>query len=257
MMSDNPFDLDYVEREPEPAVEREAPRPKSSHITVYKDIDQGSEAWLQLRCGKLTASEMKYIITEKTLKPASNDKEKAHLWELLSQRITNYVEPKYISDDMLRGNVDEIEATILYEKHYAPIEPISFMTNDKFGFTIGYSPDGKIAGKNAGIENKSRRQRFQIETIANLAMPVDYAIQVQTGLAVSEWDWIDFNSYSGGLHMITITVHPDPVVQNAIVEAAGAFEQRLSAKLDEYNASMATYARLIPTERRIEQEMYI
>jgi hypothetical protein len=68
-------------------------------IRYHFDIEQGSEEWHALRCGILTASEMKFIVTP-TLKPASNDKERAHLFELLGQRITQHTEPRYISDDM-------------------------------------------------------------------------------------------------------------------------------------------------------------
>lgn len=223
---------------------------------IHRDLIQGSEEWLQQRCGMLTASEMKLIITP-TLKITSNEKERAHLYELLAQRISGYVEPRYISDDMLRGRDDEIEARIVYDKTYAPVEEIGFITNDRWGFTIGYSPDGKVIGENAGIEAKSRRQKFQIETIASLAMPVDFALQVQTGLVVAEWDWIDFISYSGGLPMVTLRVWPDPVTGDAIINAAGEFERRLSLQLAAYQDALTSDARLIPTERRIEEEMYV
>ena len=72
------------------------------NVTYHRDLLQGSESWLQARCGLLTASEMNRILTP-TLKAASNDKERAHLFELLAQRITGYVEPHYVTDDMLRG----------------------------------------------------------------------------------------------------------------------------------------------------------
>ena len=62
-------------------------------MTVYyHDLEQGTPEWLALRCGILTASEMRLIMTP-TLKPASNDKERAHLFELLAQRITGHTEP--------------------------------------------------------------------------------------------------------------------------------------------------------------------
>ena len=228
-------------------------------ITHHNDIIQGSDEWLQLRCGILTASEMKLIITPANLKPASNDKERAHLYELAAQRITNYVEPHYISDDMLRGSMDEIEARNVYVEKYGDVEEVGFITNDKFGFTIGYSPDGLI-GDDGAIECKSRRQKYQIETILADAMPSDYLIQVQTGLLVSERKWIDFVSYCGGLPMFIKRVYPDPVVQDAIITAAGSFEQRLLAAMEKYGAAIAdTDKRLIPTERKIyvEQEMTI
>ncbi len=224
-------------------------------ITYHTDLTQGSDEWLAARCGLLTASEMKLIITP-TLKAASNDKERAHLYELCAQRITNYVEPRYISDDMLRGHADEVEARILYAEQYAAVEDVGFITNDKWGFTIGYSPDG-LVNDDGAIECKSRRQKYQIETITTLVMPDDYAIQVQTGLLVSERQWIDFISYSGGLPMIVLRVWPDEKVQNAIIEAAGAFEGRLAAKMARYHEVLSQGGRLIPTERRIEMEMHL
>lgn len=242
--------------EPEPVVEV---LPSAGNGPAHHpDLIQGSEEWYAARCGLITASEMKLLLTPPpNLKFASNDKERAQIVELAAQRITRYVEPQYISDDMLRGSEDEIEATSLYALTYnAPVEAIGFITNDRFGFTMGYSPDAKIVGKKAGIENKSRRQRFQVDTICTLEMPVEYVLQLQTGLLVSEWDWIDFNSYSAGLPMLTLRVFPDPVVQDAIVNAAGNAERRINELVARYREVLVSDALLIPTERKIEQEMF-
>jgi predicted phage-related endonuclease len=198
---------------------------------------------------------MANIITP-SLAPAKNDKTRAHLYELLAQRITQHVEPHYISDDMLRGHEDEIEARALYERHYGEVTQCGFVTNDKWGFTIGCSPDG-LVGEDGLIEIKSRRHRFQVATIVSRQMPADYLMQVQTALLVTERDWCDFISYSGGLPMATIRVWPDERVQSAIIEAATTFEETLAAMLDSYAGTLASGLRLIPTERRIEQEMTI
>lgn len=222
-------------------------------ITYHHDIIQGSDEWLECRRGILTASEMKLIITP-TLKIASNDKERSHLYELLAQRISGYVEPHYISDDMLRGREDELFARIAYHEKIAKVDEIGFITNDQWGFTIGYSPDG-LVGDDGLIECKSRRQKFQVETIIDGEMPSDYMIQVQTGLLVSGRKWCDFISYSAGLPMITIRVFPDIQIQAAIQAAAEAFESQLQAKHAEYLAAVASNSRLIPTERRVEQEI--
>lgn len=256
-MTDNPFDPNYVEPEPAPESER-VERRAGSHITHYPLMIQGSDEWLQIRCGLLTASEMKLIVTP-TLKIASNDKERAHLYELLAQRITGYVEPHYVSDDMLRGQDDEIEARALYAKNYAPVQEMGFITNDRWGFTIGYSPDG-LVGDEGAIEAKSRRQKYQVQTVienlSNETVPADFAIQLQTGLLVSERKWIDFISYSGGLPMAVIRAFPDAIVQDAIVNAAGEFEARLLKRMDEYHAAISA-RKLVQTERRVEQEMYV
>jgi hypothetical protein len=223
-------------------------------IHYFPDLIQGTEAWLAARCGLLTASEMKLIITP-TLKVASNDKERAHVWELAAQRITRYVEPSYIGDDMLRGMEDEIEARALYQKHYAPVEQMGFITNDRWGFTLGCSPDG-LVGDDGQLEAKSRRQKFQLETIATRKMPEEYWIQVQSSLLVSERSWSDFLSYSGGLPMITIKVWPDEKTQAAILEAAAKTEERIAARMAEYLDTLASDTRLIPTERTDRQEIF-
>lgn len=224
-------------------------------IKYHRDLVQGTEEWREARRGVLTASEMHLIITPK-LKVASNDKERSHLYELLAQRMTKYVEPAYVSDDMLRGQSEEIYAKMAYAENYANVEDVGFVTNDKWGFTLGYSPDA-LVGKTGQIECKSRRQKFQVQTIAEGIVPEEYMIQIQTGLIVTQRKWCDFVSYSGGLPMFTIRVKPDPEFQEAIIAAAWAFEQRLAEKLDAYQKMLASKARLIPTERRIEQEMFI
>jgi len=228
-------------------------------ITYHRDLIQGSDEWAQARCGLLTASEMKLIITP-TLKLADNDKTRSHLWELLAQRITRYVEPHYISDDMLRGMDDEICARAKYEELRGPVEQVGFITNDCWGFTLGYSPDG-LVGTDGAIEAKSRRGKYQVQTIVENVgidrgetIPAEYLMQHQTGLLVSERQWIDFISYSGGLPMAIIRVWPDAKVQNAIVEAAGEFERKLAEKLMIYERVAPG---LIPTERTIEVEMHV
>jgi len=213
-------------------------------IIYHKELMQGSDEWLQARCGLLTASEMKLIITP-TLKVASNDKERAHVYELAAQRITKYVEPTYIGDDMLRGMDDESYARETYHENYAPVETCGFITNDRFGFTLGYSPDG-LVGDDGLIECKSRRQKYQVETIVTNAVPDEHRIQLQTGLLVSERKWCDYVSYCGGLPMAVIRVEADEVVQAAILAAAKTFHDKIDIVMMQFERASAN---LIPTKR--------
>lgn len=231
-----------------------------AHIVYHPEFQQGSVEWLAARCGLLTASEMHLIVTP-TLQVASNDKERAHLYELLAQRITQHVEPRYLSDDMMRGHADEIIMRRLYEEHCDLVQTVGFVVNTRHGFPIGYSPDG-LVGDDGLLECKSRRQKFQIQTIIEhvaiakgLTIPVEYALQVQTGLLVTERAWLDFVSYSGGLHMPVIRVYPDEKVQTAILAAARGFEKRLAEKRELYGQALIDGAVMIPTERIIEQEL--
>ncbi len=228
-------------------------------ITYHPNLIQGADEWYKARLGLLTASEMDLIMTPSTMKAADNDKSRAHVYELLSQRITQYVEPSYVGDAMMRGWEDEVYARQAYEKAYAPVKECGFVTNDKWGFTIGYSPDG-LVGDDGLIEVKSRRQKFQVQTMIENAtegtIPPEFVLQCQTGLLVTEREWIDFISYSGGLPMVTIRVRPIEAVQAKIIECATKFEEQIAAKRARYDDVTANYARLIPTERRIQQEMY-
>jgi predicted phage-related endonuclease len=226
---------------------------------IHCDFEQGSERWLQARCGLLTASEFDRILTP-TLKIADNVKERAHLWEMAAQRITGYVEPQYISDAMLRGQEDEIIARDLYSKHFAKVEQCGFVTNNKWGFTIGCSPDG-LVGDDGLIEVKSRCQKYQIQTLCEHlesgTIPEEYILQVQGELLVTERKWCDFISFCGGLPMVTIRVFPDAQIQNAIVDAAAKFESRINETIANWGAALSSEVRLLPTERTVEEEMVI
>lgn len=229
-------------------------------IKYHRDIDQGTEAWRMLRIGKLTASEMKLILTP-TLKIADNEKTRKHVYEIAAQRVTEYVEPSYESFDMLRGREDEVSAQIAYNTNYAPVERCGFIENDEFGFPIGYSPDGLI-GDDGLIETKSRNQSLQFETLVERIsidkIPDENVLQVQTGLLVSGRKWCDYISYSGGLHMAVVRVFPDMEVQRAIIEASKSFEAKVQQKLAVYKTIVAdTSRRLLKTERRSEEEIRV
>ncbi len=223
-------------------------------IQIHENVEQGSDEWHEMRCGLLTASEINNIITPKTLK-LSKGGEVAHLYELLAQRVTGYVEPQYISDDMLRGHVDEVEARQLYADNFAAVSEVGFITNNKWGFTIGYSPDGLI-GDDGLIEIKSRRQKFQIEFLVTGEIPADAMIQMQTGMLVSGRKWCDYISYCGGMPMKPMRVNADEKIQAAIIDAASQFETVLAEKMASYDEILKDGA-WIKTERKIEQEMFV
>lgn len=240
-------------------------------IKYYYDLEQGSPEWHAVRCGLLTASEMKLIIApppavetrvkkdgepykQREWEPAAdNDKVRAHLWELLAQRTTGYVEPSFDGWNILRGREDEMIARDLYSKTYAPVKECGFVTNDRWGFTLGYSPDG-LVGADGLIECKSRIQKYQFETIATDEVPSEFMFQCQTALLVSERPWLDFNSFCGGVPMWTKRVYPDDAIQAGIITAATAFEERLEEKKLEFTEALKT-ARTVPTVRRIVEEM--
>ena len=222
-------------------------------LVCHADMIQGSDEWLAARRGLLTASEMHLCITP-TLKVAANEKVRAHVYELAAQRITGHVEPQYISHDMLRGKEEELYAVTTYEKRFGPTDACGFMVRDFRDVRIGYSPD-RTVGSHGLIECKSRRQRFQVQTIASQQVPTEHIIQCQTGLLVSGREWLDFVSYSNGMPAAFIRVDPDFEMHDAILAAARAFEAQVQEVMANYHHGVRTL-RTVPTERRIVQEIF-
>lgn len=220
-------------------------------VTIYPYTEQGSDEWLAVRCGILTASEMHGIITP-TLKPANNEGSRGILAEIVAQRITGYTEKGYQSYAMARGHEDECIARALYSGKYAQVNEVGFMSTSRLGFTVGYSPDG-LVGDDGLIECKSRMRKFQIQTIIDGDVPAEFIIQIQTGLMVSGRKWCDFVSYSPGLPMIVIRVGRDQEVIEKIEQAAIEFEAKVIDRLSDYRAALESGIRVIPTERRIEE----
>ena len=218
---------------------------------IVHDVEQGSDEWHKLRCGLLTASAIKSIVTP-TLNLANNDKTRQHVYEIAAQRISGYTEPTYYNDAMLRGHIDEVTARELYSDRIAPVEELGMITRDIGGVTIGYSPDGVGLFGDFGIEVKSRIQKYQIETITSNEVPSEYVLQIQTGLLVTGWDYLDFISYSGGLPMWVIRCEPIEEYQEAITEAAVEFERQVCAKVEEYHERLSSVD-VIETERELPE----
>lgn len=192
----------------------------------FHDIVQGSDEWHELRLGMITASEMNKILTP-TLKTANNKETRTHLYELAAQRITQHVDPHYVSYDMERGKLEETDARIEYEKHYDPVKLCGFVVNKTLGFPVGFSPDG-LVGDDGFIEIKSRVAKYQVQTIVeylandtpDTPIPIEFMLQCQTGLFVTGRKWCDFVSFSNGFNMLKIRTFPDPTYQAAISLAA-------------------------------------
>ena len=114
-----------------------------------------------------------------------------------------------------------------------------------------------MIGDDGLIECKSRRQKYQVQTIAG-GVPDEHMLQLQTGLLVTERDWIDYVSYSGGMPMAVFRVERDEDVIAAIIAAATGFEERVASTIADYHSELsAGRIRWVPTERAVEQEMYV
>jgi putative phage-type endonuclease len=155
-------------------------------------IEQGSEAWLQLRLGKVTASRVADIMAKtKTGVSASRGN---YLIELALQRLTGIVEQGYTNDAMAWGTATEPQARVAYEvKTGNFVDQIAFVEHQVIEW-FGCSPDGLI-DKDGMIEIKCPNSATHWATIKENKIPSKYMIQMQTQMACTGRKWCDFVSF--------------------------------------------------------------
>jgi putative phage-type endonuclease len=157
-------------------------------MQIIKDIEQGSQEWLQLRLGIATASNFKKIITSTG---AESKSLKDYAFELASDSLLTEPEASFQSEAMIRGNELEEEARSYYSFiNDVKIDQVTFIKKDE----IGYSPDGLI-GENGLIEIKCPLKKNHLKYLIDNKLPSDYKPQVQGGLYISEREYCDFISY--------------------------------------------------------------
>lgn len=202
-------------------------------IKIYDQLLQGSDEWLQARCGVLTASVVGQLITAKTVKRADNETARTLTRHLAAERITGYVEPTFTNADMERGNLSEVVARDIYSKRYEPAHEVGFMVMEDDAFRLGYSPDG-LVGEVGLLEIKAPRQKKHLATLLADEVPIEHMAQVQAGLLVSGHEWLDFISYCGGFPLFVKRVYPDARWFATIKEAASVFEENVSKMVADY-----------------------
>ena len=159
-------------------------------MQVIKDIEQGSEAWLQLRLGVATASNFNKIITATGKESATLPK---YALELATQCLLTEPEPTYKNDAMQRGNdLEPIARQSYAEETFSVVEEIAMFKSDCGNF--GASPDG-LVGDDGLIEIKCPLATTHAKYLLDNKMPTDYWQQVQGLLWVSGRKWCDFVSF--------------------------------------------------------------
>jgi putative phage-type endonuclease len=219
----------------------------------HHHIEQGSDDWLALRRGVITASTISRLITG-TGKPANNDTSRTLLLQLLAERITGETDASFYGDHMARGHMLEPLARDIYAQHRAPVQECGFVTADFDGTVIGYSPDG-LVGDDGLIEIKSPLQKHHLRSLLSDDVPAEYVPQVQTGLAVTGRAWCDYISYAPGLPLFIHRCKRDELAIAYLIIAAQAAEVELQLLMELYTAKAAKFPATEPIQP--EQEIFI
>lgn len=163
-------------------------------MIIHSDIEQGSEAWLMLRLGKMTASKFADLMTEPRSKSELLSKTtESYLMQLACEKVMGKPLPSFKSDAMQRGNDAEPVARNFYElKNSVEVEQVSFIELSDY---CGVSPDG-LVGADGMLEIKCPETLTQVKRyLGGVGLPPEYTWQVQGQLWVAEREWCDFVSF--------------------------------------------------------------
>jgi putative phage-type endonuclease len=154
-------------------------------------VEQGSDAWHELRRGKVTASRVADILA-KTKSGVSASRQN-YLIELALQKTTKTIEPSYTNAAMEWGTSTEPQARVAYEvATHNFVDQVPFVDHPTIkGF--GCSPDG-LVGEGL-IEIKCPNSATHWEYFKYNRPPQKYVIQMQAQMAVTGAKWCDFVSF--------------------------------------------------------------
>lgn len=155
-------------------------------------VTQGSEAWKQLRLGKVTASRVADVIAKtKTGYSASRAN---YMAQLIAERLTDTPAETYTNAAMQHGTDTEPEARAAYEFYQGvTVEEVAFVAHPQID-QAGCSPDG-LVGSDGLVEIKCPNTATHLETLLGQNIPGKYEAQMQFQMACTGRAWCDFVSY--------------------------------------------------------------
>ncbi len=158
---------------------------------MSEEIIQGSDAWKQLRAGKVTASRVKDIVaTTKTGYSTSRDK---YMTQLLLERLTNTVAESYTNDAMGWGVEQEPFARAAYEAAKSVmVDQVAFVNHPTIEMA-GASPDG-LVNDDGLVELKCPMSHTHLESLLG-GLDDQYKVQVQWQMASTGRKWTDLCSF--------------------------------------------------------------
>lgn len=182
---------------------------------IFKELEQGTTEWFAARCGCVTASCFKAVMTK-----GQGKTRRTYMLKLAGEIMTGAVQESFKSSDMERGHIMEPEARELYALTTGnDVDQVGFV---KSADQVGYSPDGLI-GEDGLLEIKTRKPELQIALLFDGEIPKEHMHQLQGGLLVSGRKWIDFVSYWPGLPIFIKRVERDEAFIGEINQAVMMF----------------------------------
>jgi len=161
---------------------------------IISNEEQGTEAWLESRLGKPSASGFGKLIT-RTGKPSTQAE--GYINQLIFEKISGKIPETYKSPAMERGNELEPEARENFEFiNDLIVRQVGFVQNDEL--TYGCSPDGLIAD-NGGLEIKCPLGQTMVRYLRD-----------EEELVKAYWQQIQGSMWvTGASHWYAFAYHPE------------------------------------------------
>jgi putative phage-type endonuclease len=192
-------------------------------------FDQGSQAWLESRMGKVTASALSNVMMAKTAAGYQN-----YMAQLICERLTGEPVETFKSAAMEHGTETEPQARAFYELETGnEVVECGFIPHPTLA-NSGASPDGLI-GDDGGLEIKAPQPAKHIKNLMGGTIDKAYMLQMQWGMACTGrewWDFVSFNpSFPAHLQLHVQKVKRDQEMIEDITAAVTSFLSEMESKL--------------------------
>ena len=155
-------------------------------------MNQLSPEWFAERCGKVTASRVADLMAR--TKSGWGASRANYMAELIAERLTGQVAESYSNAAMQWGQEHEQQAKDAYSFYFEQeITPAGFVPHPTIR-DFGASPDG-LVGEDGLIEVKCPNTATHIDTLTADKVPEKYELQMQSQMACTGRQWVDFVSF--------------------------------------------------------------
>ena len=143
---------------------------------MSEELEQGSDAWRQARCGSLGASSLHEALA-KTAKGAWGASRANLLSRLVVERLTGAPQDSFQSQAMKDGTAREPEARAAYQFEVATlVKTVGIIKHHTIPWSH-CSPDGLI-GDDGLIEIKCPTESTHLDTLLGASIPQKYVTQI-------------------------------------------------------------------------------
>ena len=183
-------------------------------MKIYRELEQNTPEWMQVRLGKFTASDCYAIGTAGSGK--GKDGLETLCLEKASEILTGQLPEMFTNEDVERGHQLEQEARISYELETGrAVEQVGFIEVNEF---VGCSPDGLVE-EDGLVEFKAKNNKNHlIALLGKIDIKYQWQMQFQMLCLARNWcDFVSFNpNYSKAPNIKIVRVYKDDEMQDAL-----------------------------------------